>query len=124
MLAFGPMGKRPDGQLEYDVLRVLWAADGSLSPAEVGEHLDLGLAYTTVATVLTRLHAKGLVERDPVGRAFVYRAVVDESEFAVRRIDDVLSATSDRSKVLAHFVRRLSSREARQIKDLLDSPDQ
>ena len=81
-------------------------------------------AYTTVATVLTRLHAKGLVEREPVGRAFVYRAIVDESEFAVRRIDDVLSATSDRSSVLAHFVRRLSAREARQIRDLLDQPDQ
>ena len=118
------MGKRPDGQLEYDVLRVLWTAKGSLSPADVGEHLDLGLAYTTVATVLTRLHAKGLVERESVGRAFVYRAVIDESEFAVRRIDDVLSATSDRSKVLAYFVRRLSDREARQIRELLDQPDQ
>lgn len=114
------MSKRPDGQLEYDVLNVLWAADRPLSPAEVNERLDLGLAYTTVATILTRLHAKGLIDREPAGRAFAYRALVDESDFAIKRIDEVLAVTSDRQKVLARFVGRLSAGEADQIRALLD----
>jgi len=114
------MTKRPDGQLEYDVLGVLWASEVPVAPADVNERLDLGLAYTTVATVLTRLHAKGLARREPSGRAYVYSAMIDESEFALRRIDDALSASSDRSKVLARFVGRLSAREAMQLRALLD----
>jgi predicted transcriptional regulator len=114
------MTKRPDGQLEYDVLGVLWASDAPVAPADVNERLNLGLAYTTVATVLTRLHAKGLVSREPSGRAYVYRAMIDETEFALRRIDDALAVTSDRSMVLARFVGRLSAREAAQLRTLLD----
>jgi predicted transcriptional regulator len=36
------------------------------------------LAYTTIATVLDRLHAKRLVERQLEGKAFVYRARVQQ----------------------------------------------
>ncbi|MFN8024405.1 MAG: BlaI/MecI/CopY family transcriptional regulator [Acidimicrobiales bacterium] len=113
------MGKRPDGQLEYDVLHVLWSADRPLSPAEVNERLDLGLAYTTVATILTRLHAKQLVDRSPVGRAFAYQALVDEIDFALRRIHEVLASTSDRQQVLARFVSRLTEDEADEVRALL-----
>jgi predicted transcriptional regulator len=115
------MGKRPDGQLEYDVLHVLWAADRPVSPAEVNDRLGLGLAYTTVATILTRLHAKGLIDRAPVGRAFAYRALVDESEFAVRRIHEVLESASDRSEVLARLVERLRDDEIDEVRALLDA---
>ena len=59
------MTRRPDGALETDVLRVLWAADGPLLPGEINERLDAGYAYTSVATILTRLQAKGLVVRTP-----------------------------------------------------------
>ena len=83
------MTRRPDGALETDVLKVLWAADGPLLPAEINERLDAGYAYTSIATILTRLQAKGLVERNPSGRAFAYQATVDESELAVRRISAV-----------------------------------
>jgi predicted transcriptional regulator len=114
------MPKRPDGQLEYDVLNVLWSSDRPLSPADVNERLSLGLAYTTVATILTRLYAKGLIDREPVGRAFVYRALVDESDFAIKRIDEVLAVTSDRHQVLARFVGRMTPGEADQIRALLD----
>lgn len=101
-------------------MSVLWAADEPLLPADVNARLGLGHAYTSVATVLTRLHAKGLVERAPSGRAFVYRAAVGESELAARRITDVLARSSDQNAVLAHFVDGLSTRDARLLRDLLD----
>lgn len=114
------MARRPDGSLEHDVMSVLWAADEPLLPAEVNARLGLGHAYTSVATVLTRLHTKGLVERMPSGRAYVYTAVVGESELAARRITDVLARSSDQNAVLARFVGGLSTREARLLRDLLD----
>jgi predicted transcriptional regulator len=106
--------------LEHDVLEVLWAADGALLPAEINERLDAGYAYTSIATVLTRLQAKGLVTRTPVGRAFAYEAAVDESELAVRRIGELLDSSSDRNQVLVKFIDTLSARELKAVKSMLD----
>lgn len=65
----------PGGQLEYSVLAALWEL-GSASAREVHEFVTRSseLAYTTTATVLDRLHRKGLVTREKLGRAFVYRS--------------------------------------------------
>lgn len=114
------MTRRPDGALENDVMRILWDADEALLPGEINDRLDAGYAYTSVATVLTRLQAKGLVVRTPVGRAFAYRAAVDEPDLAIRRISALLDSTSDRAQVLSRFIGGLPAREANTIRALLD----
>ena len=48
---------RPRGALEREVLACLAAAGGPLSPGDVLAELGGGLAYTTVMTTLSRLHA-------------------------------------------------------------------
>ena len=115
------MTRRPDGALENDVLRVLWAADGPLLPGELNERLDAGYAYTSVATILTRLQTKGLVVRTPAGRAFAYEPAVDEPDLAVRRISELLDSSSDRAQVLTRFIGGLPPREAKAIRALLDT---
>lgn len=114
------MTRRPDGALENDVLRVLWATERPMSPGEINERLDAGYAYTSIATILSRLHGKGLVERSPAGRGFAYRAAVDEPDLAARRIVELLDTASDRAKVLSRFIGALSDREASAIRRLLD----
>lgn len=114
------MSKRPDGALEHDIMKVLWAAEKPLQPGEIKDLLESKLAYTSVATVLGRLHAKGLVERTESGRAFAYRPALAESELAARRIADVLSSASDRKAALAGFVGSLSKRDAKALRSLLD----
>lgn len=114
------MSKRPDGALEHDIMAVLWAADRPLLPGDVKDRLATPLAYTSVATVLGRLQAKGLVTRTDAGRAHAYRAVVDESQLAARRINDVLSSASDRSAVLAGFVGTLSKRDVKALRAMLE----
>jgi predicted transcriptional regulator len=114
------MTRRPDGALENDVLRVLWAADGPLLPGAINERLDGGYAYTSVATILSRLQAKGLVERTSSGRAFAYSAVVDEPDLVVRRISELLDASSNRTQVLSRFIGGLSRRDATAIRAMLD----
>ncbi|HSL74599.1 MAG TPA: BlaI/MecI/CopY family transcriptional regulator [Ilumatobacteraceae bacterium] len=118
------MTRRPDGALEHDVLRVLWAADRALLPGEINDRLDADYAYTSVATILTRLQAKGLVVREPAGRAYAYQAAVDEPDLAVRRISELLDSSSDRAQVLSRFIGGLSAREAKAIKALLDSVEE
>ncbi len=114
------MSKRPDGTLEHDVLSVLWAAEGPLQPGDVKDRLPYALAYTSVATVLGRLHTKGLVQRVAAGRAFAYAAVVKESELAVQRMNDVLAGASDRGAVLAGFVGKLSKRDVKLLRARLE----
>lgn len=114
------MSRRPDGALEHDVMAALWAADEPLAPNDVRERLPFELAYTTVATVLGRLHAKGLVERIDGSRAYRYVASVDEAQLAARRMGDVLAGASDRAAVLAGFVGSLSKRDTSAVKALLE----
>jgi len=42
-------------------------------------------AYTTVMTVLARLHQKGFLRRAKEGRSFVYEPVVDRKSFLKER---------------------------------------
>lgn len=115
------MARRPDGALEHEIMTVLWSQGRPLHPGEIKSLLASDLAYTSVATVLGRLYAKGFVKRNESGRAFVYEAVVDESNLAVRRISDVLSSASDQTAVLAGFVGSLSERDATTLRALLDA---
>ncbi len=114
--------RRADGALEADILGVLWVADEPLTPAEVNDRLDSGLAYTTVLTVLTRLWTKGLLERTRHGRAYAYRALMSESELATQRMADTLAAVSNRNEVLARFVGTLPKRDLAALRRLLDQP--
>jgi predicted transcriptional regulator len=66
--------RKPLGELEAAILGVLWDCAAKLSVREVLDRLERGpvLAYTTVMTVLDRLHDKGLVTREKAGKAFNY----------------------------------------------------
>ena len=116
-------GRRADGALETEVLGVLWAATGPLTPGEVNDELGAELAYTTVMTILSRLWKKGLAERVQHGRAYAYTAVLSESEFTTKKMTQALESSTDRASVLAGFVGSLSRRDVRQLRRLLGERD-
>jgi predicted transcriptional regulator len=115
--------RRPDGALEDAVLRVLWNADEPLMPATVRDLLPMELAYTSVSTVLVRLVEKGLVGRNPIANSFGYFAQVDEATLVAQRMSAVLGQSSNHRRALAGFVSQLGKRDARLLKDLLESKD-
>ena len=82
----------------------LRAADGHLSPAEVQRALGARLAHTTVATILSRLYAKGWVSRIRSGRGFAYTPTKDSPGLTARRMPHGAGEEEDRSTVLARFV--------------------
>jgi predicted transcriptional regulator len=114
------MSKRPDGSLETDVLNALWNAGRPLQPTEVRGLVPGDLAYTSIATILTRLHAKGHVTRTAVGRAFEYAPIVGESELAAKRISGVLAGASNREAALASLVSTLAPDDRDALRRLLD----
>ena len=117
--------RRGAGELEAAVLAVLQAARRPLAPGEVREQLGDGLAYTTVVTILSRLHAKGVLDRHKAGRAFRYAPVADEPGLAARRMARLLDGEADREAVLARFVSGLSSTDEDLLRRMLgDEPGQ
>jgi predicted transcriptional regulator len=114
--------RRPAGALEAEVLAVLQAVGGPLSPGQVQQQLAArrygDLAYSTVVTILSRLHAKGLLTRQRDGRAFTYTPV-DEASFAAGRMSQALDAGPGHDEVLAKFASGLSTRDARLLRRLL-----
>ena len=120
--AVGP--RRGAGELEAAALAVLQAAGTALTPGQVRERLGGPLAYTTVVTILSRLHAKGVLSRVRAGRAYAYAPVADEPGLAARRMRGVLEAEDDRETVLARFVSGLSPADERLLRRMLgELPD-
>jgi predicted transcriptional regulator len=115
--------RRGPGELSAMVLDVLRQADRALTAGEVRSRLaDAGvgpLAYSTVVTILSRLHAQAAADRIRVGRAYAYQEVTDPAERAALRMRRVLDAEDDRAGVLARFVGDLDARDELVVRELL-----
>ncbi len=92
------MGNQPGlSDAERDVLRVLWDG-GPGTVREVRERLGgrgRTWAYTTVATLLQRLHVKGYAAPDASAVPHVYRATVSREELLDRRLKDAAEELCD-----------------------------
>ncbi|ORT58631.1 BlaI/MecI/CopY family transcriptional regulator [Streptomyces sp. CB03238] len=111
--------RRGQGELEGQVLAALGTAPKAVTAGWVQERLGGTLAYTTVMTILTRLHAKGAVARRRAGRSFEWTAVADEAGLAALRMRRVLDAETDREAVLARFLTSLTPGDEQVLRDLL-----
>ncbi|RSN67361.1 BlaI/MecI/CopY family transcriptional regulator [Actinomadura sp. WAC 06369] len=116
------MARRALGHLEAEVLAALAAADGPVSTAELRDRIPGDPAYTTINTILFRLHAKHLVTRARQGRHYRYRPAVDESRLVADRMRDHLRLASDPSSVLSRFVQDLTADEERALRAVLADP--
>ncbi len=113
-------GRRAAGVLEGEVLTALHAAEVPMTPGEVRQVLAGDLAYTTVLTILARLHAKGVVRRLPAGRGFAYCPVQSHVEFMARQMRGLLDLVgSERAAVLAQFVGALAPEDEELLQRLL-----
>lgn len=115
----GESARRGAGDLESDVLAALWAADRPLTPGETVEAIGGGLAYTTVQTILVRLLGKGVLQREPAGRAFAYSPVLDQAGIVASRMRAVLDSGGDHHAVLSRFVGTLTEDEQQALAELM-----
>jgi predicted transcriptional regulator len=102
-------------------MHVVWNAEGPVTPRQVHDELrrTRNLAYTTVMTILVRLYRKGLLEREPAGRAFAYRPCVSRDQWAAGRMNDALTSAGDASLALAHFVESLPAEQVDELRNAL-----
>jgi BlaI family transcriptional regulator, penicillinase repressor len=117
--------------LQLDLMRVLWRGE-ELSVAEITEALaERALAHTTVATLLTRLEKRGVVEVRRDGRQLFYRAAVSETQVRRSMVSSLIAQVfrGDPKALLAHLVseREVAPGDLERVRALLRDearPDQ
>ena len=91
---------------EFELMEILWLL-GEASVKQVWERVDRerDLAYTTVMTVLDKMHRKGLVHQRKQGKAFFYRPAVGREAALASLLQDLVDTYFDGSRAgLAAFV--------------------
>jgi predicted transcriptional regulator len=112
-------------ELQIAVMRVLWDR-GEASAAEITEALrdDRGLAYTTVATVLSRLEKRGIVGHETRQRQYVFRALVSEAEVRHSMVQEMTERLfqGDVAEMMSHLLtgREVSPGDLERMKALLE----
>ncbi len=106
------------GELESQVMEIVWAR-GEATVRDVHEAITRKrpLAYTTIMTVMGRLAEKGVLRRQLVEGAYVYRPAQPRAEFearaASRLLKDALDAYGEAA--IASFVDLLAEHDPEQI---------
>jgi predicted transcriptional regulator len=110
--------------LQLAVVRVLWER-GECTVIEVQEGLlpARRLAQTTVATILTRLEKRGIVEHRASGRQFVYRPRVTEPEVRRSMVSELTALLFDGSPaaLISHLIaeREIAPEDLSEVKRLI-----
>jgi predicted transcriptional regulator len=113
---------REFGQLERAIMDVVWESKVPYLVREVRERLMYGrpVAYTTVMTVMTILHGKGILRREKQGRAWRYWAAEAREEHDARLMTEVLRSGGNHLMTLRAFVQRVTDEEMQSLRCAVD----
>ena len=111
------------------IMRVLWNC-GEATVADVQKALDLErpLAYSTVATVMSRMEEKGLLTHWAQGRVFHYRPAVSERGIGTSMVGELVECIFGGSPadLVSHLLKsdQVDSAELDRIKQLVRQHEQ
>jgi predicted transcriptional regulator len=110
------------GDLEAAVMDRVWKRARPVLVRDILEDLspERPLAYTTVMTVMDKLHRKGWLRREPRGRAYVYEAVASRESHTARLMRDAWATSDNQAAAFVHFLEQLSEEEARALRAALE----
>lgn len=78
-------------QAEYEVMEVLWReGEATIKRVHAVLSAERKLAYTTVATLLSRLREKGYVDAREQNFAYVFRPLIEKAQVQRRKLDDLV----------------------------------
>ncbi len=113
-------------ELQLEVMEVLWSR-GEATVAEVQEAMraERDLAYSTVATLLSRLEKRGVIGYRVDNRQYVYRPAVSREavrESMVERLVTRLFGGSA-TAMLAHLLgtREVDPQDLAQVKEMIEN---
>lgn len=115
-------------EAQLAVMRALWLT-GEAPTAKVAEHVgrERKLAYTTVATMLSRLEKRQLVASRQEGREKIYRPLISEDEVQTAMVSGLVSRLfkGDPAALVSHLVRRdeIGEDDLERVRDMLKDDD-
>ena len=117
------------GSLEAQVMEWIWSR-GSATVRQVVDDLarTRQLAYTTVMTIMTRLHDKGLLRRSRDGKTYVYAPALSREQFRARVSRDIVRGLVAEfgDVALAQFLAaldRVDEKHRRSLQELAERDD-
>ncbi|WP_418790614.1 BlaI/MecI/CopY family transcriptional regulator [Phosphitispora sp. TUW77] len=113
--------KKVLGDLEAEIMKIVWQVNKA-TVRDVYEKLRLErtLAYTTVMTIMGRLAEKGLLDKEPVGNAYVYTPTISEPDFIKKVVSEVLEGLMEEfsEPTISHMVEMLDLKDQSNINKL------
>jgi len=94
--------------LQFAIMRILWEhAEATVLDVQTRLRPERDLAQTTIATLLTRLEKRGVVEHRLDGRQFVYRPLVTEQDVRRSMVSELTTLLFDGSSaaLMTHLLR-------------------
>src|SRR5262249_35794850 len=115
--------------LQIAIMRVLWArGEAAVTDVQSSLQKERGLAATTIATVLTRLEADGLVAHRTEDRRYIYRPLVSEAQVRRSMVGDLVDRLfqGDPSAMISHLLTEASvdAADLEYIRELIRAREQ
>lgn len=109
-------------ELQLEIMKVLWSLEEA-TVAQVREALSRELAYTTIATMLTKMERNGQVTHRTDGRILVYRPAIGVSDVSRSMVSDLATRLfeGDVTEMVSHLLDSCSpdSEELARLKKLI-----
>ena len=112
-------------ELQLAILRVIWDK-GEATVQDIWEalHPERGLAQTTVATMLSRLERRGVVNRRAQARQYHYKAAVTEAEVQHSMVGELTERlfAGDVTALVQHLIsdEDISPGDIAKIRDMIE----
>ena len=105
-------------------MRVLWdRQEATVADVQRALDLDRPLAYTTVATIMSRMEEKGLITHRADGRVFYYRPLVSEDGIGTSMVGELIERIfgGSPSELVSHLLQsdQIDRSELDRIKKLI-----
>ena len=115
------------GELESEIMEIIWHQKGVISVKDVTEILGKRrkIAYTTVMTIMIRLVNKGILVRHFNGPSYLYNPMVTRQQFVAKAVHNIFSSAMSTlgEEVITHFVKeiqKINPKKRQQLLKILD----
>jgi BlaI family transcriptional regulator, penicillinase repressor len=113
---------------ELEVMKVLWEKGPSTVKQIQAERAKTrALAYTTIATLLSRLREKGYVSAAEKNFAYVFTPTVPRDEVVQRKVDDLVTRilSGDLAPVATYIAekRKLTPEQVKMLKEIVKAEE-
>lgn len=111
------------------IMRLLWQqGEATVAQLQLLLEADPPLAYSTVATVLSRMESKGLVKHRCEDRLFYYRAAVSQKRTGQTLVGELVSRVfnGSPSELVNHLLDtdQVDAKELQRIKQLIQQQEE